>query len=99
MNVSFEYLYCDGANDKNWREVSFESTSGLDLHEVEKQIVRGLMGGQNFVAEKVEVPALYFASHDASIDHSWHEFVGVAWMSRNPTQTDSIEQFISHLVH
>lgn len=97
MNVSFEYVYRDGANYKNWGEVIFESTSGLDLDELEKQIIRGLIDGQNFVAEKVAVPALYFSNYDADIDHSWHKFIGISWTSKTPTQSSSIEEFIERL--
>jgi hypothetical protein len=99
MNVSFEYLYRDGANYKNWGEVVFKSISGLDLNELERQIVDGLIDGQNFIAERVAVPTLYFSNHDASVDHSWHEFVGMSWTNKSPTQSNSIEQFIARLTH
>lgn len=97
MNVSFEYLYRDASNYKNWGEVVLETTSGLDVAELERQIQRALIDGQNFVAEDVGVPTLYFAARDETIDHGWHEYAGLSWTDDTATQQGSIEQFISRL--
>lgn len=99
MNVSFEYLYRDGSNYKNWGEVVFESTSGSELDELERQIVQGLIDGCNFVAEKVEIPTLYFVERDTRVDHCWHEFAGISWTDERPTQLGSIEKFIARLAN
>lgn len=58
MNISFEYLYRDGANYKNWGEVIVEATPGLTIPELESQIREALIDGEHFVAEDANVPTL-----------------------------------------
>jgi hypothetical protein len=99
MNVSFEYLYRDGANYKNRGEVVFTTASGLNLEELERQIRQALIDELNFVAERAGIPSLYFSKWDESIDHTWHEYAGLSWTDESPTQPETIEQFIGKLRH
>ncbi len=84
MNISFEYLYRDAANYKNWGEVVFETASDtLDLEDLDKRIRNALIDGEYFVAEVALIPTLYFSGDKSSSDHGWHEFHGI-------TQTEEI---------
>jgi hypothetical protein len=97
MNVSFEYLYRDSANYKNWGEVIFEAASDSDLDDLDKRIRHALIDGEYFVAELAEIPTLYFQDHHTSNDHGWHEFSCVSKTDKNPTDKKSVEALIGLL--
>jgi hypothetical protein len=98
MNVSFEYLYRDGSNYKNWGEVVLTTTSKLPIADLERQIQQGLIDGGNFVAEELCIPTLYFETKDVSVDHGWHEYASVSHTERPTTIAKSIEDLIERLV-
>ena len=97
MNISFEYLYRDGANYKNWGEVVLRTTTTHELSEIEQRIRDELIDGTNFVAEEIDIPTLYFATRDKTIDHWWHEYSGVSWTDKAPSNPDTIEELIAKL--
>lgn len=97
MNVSFEYLYRDGANYKNWGKIVLTTTSGHELAEIEHRIREQLLDGTNFVAEEVDISTLYFSTRDITVDHWWHEYAGVSWTDKAPSKSESIEELIARL--
>jgi hypothetical protein len=97
MNVSFEYLYRDSANYKNWGELIFEAPSEIDLADLDKRIRNVLIDGEYFVAEIAQVPTLYFQDHNSPNDHGWHEFHGVSKSDENSTEKKTIETLIALL--
>jgi hypothetical protein len=93
MNVALEYLYRDASNYKRWGEVIFTTTSGLDIAELEVQVQRALIDGQYFVAQDWGFSSLCFSGGDIATHHWWHEYAGLSWTDKAPTQMESIEQF------
>lgn len=74
MNISFEYLYRDSGNFKNWGEVIFSNNNNYDTSYLEKQVREVLIDKEFFIADKVAVPNLQFQDYIESLDHGWHEF-------------------------
>ncbi len=79
MNIELEYVYRDAGNYKNFGAVIFRNQNSHSAEWLEKEIAKRLIDGEFFVAEKIEVPTLYFADYAYSpeLDHEWHQFLGV----------------------
>ncbi len=74
MNICFEYLYRDAGNFKNWGEVVFVNPNNLKPDELNSLVENLLIDHLYFVAEKANVPSLYFEKQVSHLDHGWHEF-------------------------
>jgi hypothetical protein len=77
MNILLEYLYRDAGNNKIWGEVIFSNKMSHDVSILEAKIKDGLIDGEFFVAEDVDLPSLQFPHHDKELDHGWHEYFSV----------------------
>ncbi len=77
MNVKFEYLYRDAGNFKQWGEVIFSNENGLNVLDIDRSIRECLIDQEFFIAEKLNVPVLYFSIFNPELDHGWHEFGSV----------------------
>ena len=99
MNVSFEYLYRDAGNFKNWGEVIFSNKSNYDTSYLEKQVRTALIDKEFFVANEAEVPNLQFQEFIESLDHGWHEFYSFQLTTDRQTDSENrdIEEFIDSL--
>jgi len=96
-SISYEYLYRDGANYKNWGEVILAASATADIPEIEEKIRKALIDECNFVAEDMKIPTLYFLKTDEEIDHGWHEFLCVTWTNKTPTDQRTIDEFVADL--
>lgn len=99
MNISFEYLYRDSGNFKNWGEVIFSNNNNYDTISLEKQVREVLIDKEFFIANKVAVPNLKFQEYIESLDHDWHEFYSFQQSISRPTDSHGrdIEEFIDSL--
>jgi hypothetical protein len=74
----FQYLYHDASNYKSFGSLYLTGT----LTEADRrELISCLDGDELFVAEQVEIPALYsdlfqFGGGPTDDDHAWHEFDG-----------------------
>lgn len=97
MNISFEYLYRDAANYKNWGQVVLSNDCDKALDEIESLIREALIDGEFFVAERVNIPVLYFEKYDRDLDHSWHVFSTVGWTDMQPSTSLKFSEFVQLL--
>lgn len=70
-NTRFEYLYRDGSNYKQWREIVFRGDCDDRLR---NRLVRALDSGDLMIAHQVRLPELFFTGPVYGDDHCWHEF-------------------------
>lgn len=96
MNIRFEYLYRCAGNYKSWGEVVFRNDAGESSETLESRLRDGLIDGEFFIAEQVEIPTLYFEDVDEELDHGWHEFSSLR-ETDEPT-TDRAARDISEFV-
>ena len=91
MNAHFEYLYRDAGNNKKWGEVIFSNQENADLGLLQEKMKKILIDGEFFIAEKSELPKLFFPNRNSELDHDWYEF-----HSLTPTieqENDILEMF------
>jgi len=74
--TKFEYGYRDASNYKSYGHILLEGTLSTDERD---EIISRLEGEKYFIAEQVEIPALYetlyeFSGGPTASDHCWHEF-------------------------
>ena len=76
MNIKFAYLYRDGGNYKNFREIVFTNNKNLEIDEIRRLISSKLIDDTWFYASKWGLPDLHFLDYqyDPNIDVDWHEF-------------------------
>ena len=75
--IKFEYFYRDASNYKAYGHVLLEGNLSAKERD---EIISRLEGESFFIAEQVQVPALYetlyeFSGGPTASDHCWHEFV------------------------
>lgn len=99
MNVRFEYLYRDAGNFKNWGNVVFSSLENEAVEDLTQRLRSHLIDGSFFIAKKAAVPDLHFDKFDEDLDHGWHEFASLEYVSVPPTDIKDrgIEQFLLDL--
>lgn len=87
MKTLFEYRYRDAGNFKALGEIALEGA--LTNDEIEAVCSR-LSGDGFFIAEQLDVPALYerlyrWSNGPTACDHCWHEFVGIRVVDECPS--------------
>ncbi len=96
-NISFNYLYRDAANYKNYGYVVFTNPDGLSIDNIVVFIKSKLIDSQFFDHLKFEVPSLFFEKYDREIDHDWHEFENLEITNEGQSQIISINDFIEKI--
>jgi hypothetical protein len=76
QTITFNYLYRDSSNYKNFGSVDFSNPDKLSIEEIEAIIKLKLIDGEFFVAEDWGLPTLYFDEWTED-DHNWHEFLNI----------------------
>jgi len=83
---AFEYLYRDAANYKAYGRIWLKG----NISKLQKYAIVGkLQDGDFFIAEQLEIPALYdelysLSSGPTNDDHVWHTFVDIQNYEANP---------------
>lgn len=91
-NTDILYMYRDASNYKNTGHVIFRGEISSDL---ETRLRAALEDGDNFIADQVGVPEIFFEfGEDSAEDHSWHEFVEATVTSEDATDTRTVEEFV-----
>lgn len=95
-NVKFCYLYRDGANYKNFKEIIFSNPIERNIIEIEKLVRDKLIDGLWFYSKEWNIHDLHFNEflNDTEIDVTWHEFEGIELTSAEVTEQNSIEDFL-----
>jgi hypothetical protein len=96
-NVSFSYMYRDGANYKNPSEVIFGNPENVDLQEAEKIIKSKLIDETWFYVERWGLKDLHFTTWDNEIDVTWHEFNALELTDELPTDARMFKQFLAQI--
>ena len=100
-NISFTYLYRDGANFKTWSTVIFSNPDGLDSGEVTRSISLALESDGLFIADQVRIPEIFPFRRDqpSEDDHCYHEFhsVGNTPEEQNDLHHRSIGEFLDEV--
>lgn len=96
MNIKLSYLYRDGANYKNYKEVVFSNPDLISFDEINERIKKCLIDSNWFIADKWGLPNLFFEEYiwNNEIDHVWHEFEYLRECNHNITETISIKEFL-----
>ena len=99
MNIRFSYLYRDGANYKNHKEVIFSNPQKKPLEQIEQIIRANLIDETWFVANYWNLPDMHFKEYasDPDIDHDWHEFDSAEETQETATEEISIEDFLDQI--
>src|SRR5437763_1814172 len=97
MNILFCYQYRDGANYKQYNEIIFSNPLNRKIGEIEICITQKPIDRTWFVADEWKIPNQFFKEYtlDNEIDHNWHEFDGVKETKEEPTEKNTIEEFLS----
>jgi len=95
-NIKLNYLYRDGGNYKQFGYVIFSNPNRVDIKIIGAIINESLIDGEFFIAEKWEVPSLFFEVQNED-DHAWHEFESIEITNESPNTALAIEDFISTL--
>jgi len=85
MNLEFHYLYRDAGNFKSFGSVIVTNPDSIAVEEAESRLREFLIDRMYFVAEHVQLPALFPFPRIESLDHSWHEFETVEETDSSPT--------------
>lgn len=99
MNIKFHYLYRDGANFKQFKEVVFSNPNEIKLRKIETIIKDHLIDECWFVAKDWSLPDLHFKEYnwDNEIDHDWHEFESVEGTDEKATEAYTIDEFLADI--
>ena len=99
MNIKLNYLYRDGANYKNHKEVILSNPNKRTLEEITKIILANLIDETWFVAKYWNLPDMHFKGYawDTDIDHDWHEFDSAEETQETATEKDSMEDFLGQI--
>lgn len=86
-HTRFEYLYRDAANYKAYGHILLE---GKLSSEKEADLIARLEDGQFFIAEQVDIPALFQRLYEisdgtTSCDHCWHELHRISDVETPPS--------------
>ncbi|KMP12048.1 hypothetical protein UZ36_02470 [Candidatus Nitromaritima sp. SCGC AAA799-C22] len=96
MNIRFEYLYRDAGNFKNWGEIVFTNPSGITVEIISSMAEKVLIDQTYFVANKANVPDLYFEVYNEQLDHGWHEVH--TFQTTSEVQNDQYHRTIDEFV-
>jgi hypothetical protein len=89
MNLEFRYLYRDAGNFKSFGSVIVSNPDSIAVEDAESRLREFLIDRMYFVAEHVQLPALFPSPRIESLDHSWHEFEAVEETYSSPTDVMS----------
>ncbi|HWZ15899.1 MAG TPA: hypothetical protein VNW95_11745 [Mucilaginibacter sp.] len=93
-HITFNYLYRDGGNYKNYRSVIFDSPSNVDLSDLDALIKSKLIYGEWFYVNEWNLPDLHFGTWDNEIDHTFHEFESVELTEEAANAEFNLDEFI-----
>ena len=94
MNTSFDYLYRDGSNYKQWGSIVFEGDISDDLR---SRFARALESTEFSIADQIRMPEVFPDSWPIyADDHCWHAFSDFEPTAEPPNDRFSraIEQFV-----
>ena len=96
MNIKFCYLYRDGGNYKNFKEIIFSNPNSINHLEIERLVREKLIDGKWFYCREWNVPDMHFTEfrYDSEIDVDWHEFEAIEETTEEITEENSIERFL-----
>ena len=97
-NLSFNYLYRDGGNYKQFGKKLFTNPNHLPVEIIEKMIRKNLIDETFFYADKFNVPSLFFDCLNID-DPTWHEFKGLLQTDELPDTDCTIEEFLTAIQH
>lgn len=92
MNIKLNYLYRDNSNYKRFGNVVFSNPNNIPLESFKEKLLRNLIDGEFFIAEKLGLPTLFFDEPNED-DHQWHEFESIEATSDSPNSNVTIEEF------
>jgi hypothetical protein len=95
MNIRFSYLYRDFSNYKKFNEIVFLNPTNKTLEEISLFIKDHLIEGEWFYASEWKVSDLHFDNWDSEDDHFLHEFHSVEETYEQPTNNETIEDFLT----
>ena len=101
MDIKFCYQYRDGANYKQYNEVSFSNPNKRSLEEVDNIIKNFLIDSCWFYAEAWHLPDMHFTEYvwENEIDHSWHEYKGLVYADTDKKPEKNIEDFLLNVMN
>ena len=97
-NLSFNYLYRDGGNFKQFGKKLFTNPNHLPIEIIEKTIRKSLIDETFFYADKFNVPSLFFDCLNID-DPTWHEFADLLQTDELPDTDCTIEEFLVAIQH
>jgi len=92
-NISFNYLYRDASNFKQFGSVIFTNPNNLSIEEADSILHLKLIDGEYFDHTKFDVPSLFFKDRNVD-DHNLHEYRNVEITDENPTDKRTMEVFL-----
>ena len=96
QTITFNYLYRDRSNYKNFGSVDFSNPKEIPIAEIEATITSNLTDSEFFVAEDWGMPTLYFDEWTED-DHNWHEFLNIE-VKENEDMSLSITQLLNRII-
>jgi hypothetical protein len=97
-NLSFNYLYRDGGNFKQFGKKLFTNPNHLQIEIIEKTIRKNLIDETFFYADKFNVRSLFFDCLNID-DPTWHEFEDLLQTDELPDTDCTIEEFLVAIQH
>lgn len=94
-NIKFSYLYRDGGNYKNYKEVIFANPANVDIVELETLIRDKLIEKEFFRADEWLLPDMHFEMWNRDVDHPFHEFESVTYTEESADFSVSLRVFIN----
>ena len=98
MNVSFNYMYRDGANYKKFNSEIFTNDANILLSTIEEIITAALIENKWFYADKWNLSDLHLSKWDNEVDHNWHEYENVSETSNPATNEEDIKSFLEMIL-
>lgn len=98
MNISFNFLYRDGANYKNRGAIIVSNPDNhQDLSLLERKIRSSLFSTEFFYPDHLQLPDLHFEKWDSELDHGWYEFGSLEFTSEPTTDARTIDVLIQQI--
>lgn len=96
QTITFNYLYRDSSNYKNFGSIGFTNPSNIPIQEIEAIIKSRLIDGEFFVAEDWGLPSLYFDEWTED-DHKWHEYLNIE-INESADESLPISTFLNRII-
>jgi hypothetical protein len=94
MNIRFNYLHRDAANNQKQGFVIFSNPDNLNIEVVDLHFRESLLDGEFFDPTDCDVPRLTIENSPVP-DHAWNEYSYVELTEEHVTDTRSIVEFLS----